>query len=127
MIKVYVKKLSNYPVSVVRIKKFLKKYLSEKCISDCDVSVAIVGRETMLKLARKYLGEKNMLHNVLSFTESEVDKTFISPIDRLYLGEIVICYSKVFEESKSENKRIEDKVLELVAHGAEHLLGNHHK
>lgn len=129
MIKINVKKMSNYPVSGVKIKRHLMNYLGEKGItSDCEATVAVVGRTKMLGLAKKFLSEKNTLHNVLSFTENEVHKNFVyPPKDVNYLGEIVICFPKVFEEAKKENKTLETKVLELVSHGAEHLLGNHHE
>jgi ssRNA-specific RNase YbeY (16S rRNA maturation enzyme) len=45
----------------------------------------------------------------------------------LHLGEIVVCYPKVVEEAKNEDVLIDDKVYELVEHGAFHLLGIHHE
>ena len=134
MITVYVKKKSNYPVSSPKMKNHLRDFLSQKgIVSDADVSLAFVGEKEMLELAKKYLKETNILHNVLSFPYSEgegvgVDKKFLyPPDDTLHLGEIVICYPKVVDEAKKEDKLIDDRVLELVEHGALHLLGEHHK
>ena len=129
MIKVDVKKQSNYPVSSPKIKARLKSYFKEEgIVSDAYVSVALVDEKKMIDLSRKYLKEKGKVHNVLSFTESETTKDFVyPPKEIIYLGEIIVCYPKAFEEANQEGKLIEKKVLELVVHGAAHLLGIHHQ
>ncbi len=128
MIKVNVSKQSNFPVKSSLIKKRLKEFLTkEGIVSDCVVSVAIVGEAKMLEMGRKHLNDK-ILHNVLSFTESEIKGNFIYPPDgKIYLGEIIICYPKVVEEAKEEDVLIDKRACELVEHGALHLLGKHHK
>ncbi len=128
MIKVLVKKEGNYPVKAKTIRGFLQKCLQKGgIVSDAEVSVAVVGEKKMLDLGKKFLHDKK-LHNVLSFTEDEIHDKFIYPPDgKIYLGEIIICYPKVFEEAKFEGKLIDEKVLELIGHGAEHLLGKHHE
>lgn len=127
MIKIYVKKQGNYPVSAPKIKKHLKLLLEKKgIVSDSLVNVSFVGEEKMRKLAKKYLRESS-IHNVLSFPEAEVRGEFVYPQDNIIrLGEIVICYKKVVEEAKKEGKLIDKLVLELVEHAALHLLGEHH-
>lgn len=130
MIKVNVYKQSNYPVSAPKIKKSLKIFLKEKGIkSNAEVSVGIVNRDKMRNLTKKHLKENPpMVHNVLSFTESEVKKDFKMPPDLpIHLGEIVLCFDKVLEEAKKEERLIDEKVEELVKHGALHLLGIHHE
>lgn len=128
MIKVSVVKQSNYPVGASKIKKKLADFLvAQGIVSDAEVSVAIVGEKKMLELGKAYLKDK-ILHNVLSFTPTEVKGNFVYPTDGLlHLGEIVVCYPKVVEEAKDEDVLIDDKVYELVEHGALHLLGIHHK
>ena len=67
MIKIYVKKTSDYPISAVKIKKHLKNFLIKRGIrSDAQVSVAIVGKNTMYSLVKKHLKGDTSLHNVLS-------------------------------------------------------------
>lgn len=121
MIKVDVYKERNYPVSSPKIKKRLREFLGKKgIVSDAQVEVAIVGVGEMRKIDRK-------IHNVLSFTPEESKKKFVYPLDGvIHLGEIIICFPKVVEEAKQEEKLIEEKVYELIEHGAEHLLGIHH-
>lgn len=129
MIKVYVKKQSNYPVSAPKIKKNLEQFLEKQgIVSDAEVSVFIVGEKKMLEFSKKYLKEKGIVHNVLSFPFSENSEGFISPPDDiLRLGDIAVCYAKLVDEAKEEGVLIEDKLQELVEHGALHLLGIHHE
>lgn len=128
MIKVSVYKQSNYPVKSVVIKRQLADFLTrEGMVSDSCVSVALVGRKNMFTLAQRFLQEKHTLHNVLSFTESEVSPRLHFPAGEVInLGEIVVCFPKVLEEAGQENKMVEEKIMELVFHGAKHLMGVHH-
>ncbi|OGM14504.1 rRNA maturation RNase YbeY [Candidatus Woesebacteria bacterium RIFCSPLOWO2_01_FULL_39_23] len=129
MIRVYVKKQSNYPVNAPLLKKRITRFFEgQGIVSDSDVVIAIVGKKAMLDLAKKFLCENKVLHNVLSFTESEVNKKFIeAKKDVNHLGEIVICYPQVVVEANKEDRLIEDKVYELAEHGADHLMGKHHE
>jgi len=134
MIKVSVIKQSNYPVSVTVIKKKLSAFLQKKgIVSDAEISVTIVGEKKMMNIGTKYLKDKK-LHNVLSFTPGEERfvygkaASFAYPPDGIiHLGEIIVCYPKAVEESKGENVLIDEKVYELIEHGAMHLLGIHHE
>ena len=129
MIRVYVKKQSNYPVNVPLIKKELKKFLEKKgLVSDFSVSVSLVSEKVMKDMSAKFLGEKDGLHNVLSFPESEVRGDFEYPsVLPLPLGEIAVCFPVAVEEAKKEGILINTKVIELIKHGALHLLGEHHE
>ncbi len=128
MITVNVSKQSNFPVKSSLIKKRLREFLAkEGIVSDCVVSVAIVGETKMLQMGKKHLKDSS-LHSVLSFTESELKGSFVYPPDgKIYLGEIILCYSKVLEEARDEGILIDKKACELVEHGALHLLGKHHE
>lgn len=128
MIKVYVKKSSSYPVKAKEIKRNLSTLLEQRgIVSRAEVSVALVGEKVMLDLAKKYLKDSK-IHSVLSFPSSETKKKFIYPADEIIrLGEIVVCYPKAVEEAKREGKLIEEKIRELIEHGALHLIGIHHE
>ena len=125
----YVKKQQNYPISTPLIKSKLTKLLTSKGItSDADVTVAIVSKQKMINLAKKYLNENNSVHNVLSFPFLEGNEYFIkAPDNVIHLGDIIICFPKVIEEAKKEGRLINEKAIELVEHGALHLLGEHHE
>lgn len=128
MIKVLISKQSNYPVKSADIKKRLAGFLASRgIVSDADVSIAIVGEAKMLEIGKKYLADKK-LHNVLSFTPDEVKGNFVYPPDgTIHLGEIAVCYSLAVKEASAENVLVDEKVYELIEHGAMHLLGIHHE
>lgn len=128
MIKVSITKQSNYPVAATKIKSRLSSFFKKNgIVSEGEVSVAIVGEKKMYEIGEKYLKD-GKLHNVLSFTPSEVKGQFVYPPDgQIHLGEIIVCYPEVVREAKLENILIDDKVLELVEHSALHLLGIHHE
>ena len=127
MIRVFVTKQSNYPVSVRKIKQVLVSLLEQSgLVSDAEISIALVGEKKMLDLSKKYLND-DKVHNVLSFTDSETKEKFIPPPDGIIrLGEIVICYPEAVKEANQEGKLIEEKIIELIKHGAMHLMGKHH-
>lgn len=128
MIKASVTKQSNYPVNVLAIKKKLAEFLAKNgIVSDAEVIVAIVGEKKMLEIGSKYLKDKR-LHNVLSFVPNEVKGRFVYPPDgKIHLGEIIVCYPLAVEEAGEENVLTDERVYELVEHGALHLLGMHHE
>jgi len=128
MIKAFVSKQSNYPVGVANIKRKLAEFLTKSgIVSDADVSVAIVGEAKMLEVGKKYLKD-NKLHNVLSFVPGEVKGGFVYPPDgKIHLGEIIVCYPQAVKEAKEENVLIDERVYELIEHGALHLMGIHHE
>ncbi len=128
MIKVNITKQSNYPVSTPALRKKMREFLQNKgIVSDAEVSLAIVGEAKMLDLGKKYLNDKNV-HDVLSFTSEEMGEKFVYPPDgKIHLGEVILCYPKIFDAARSENKLIDQKMEELMLHGATHLLGIHHE
>ena len=127
MIKIKVSKQANYPVSGVKIRKFLQAFFKkEGIVSDATANVSLVNETKMLALAKKYYKD-NKLHNVFTFVESEVVKFQKPESIGIDLGEIVVCFPLAVKEAKVEGKLIEERVLELVSHGAMHLLGKHHE
>ncbi len=127
MITVSVKKQKNYLVNTSDLKTYLTTLLDKSgIVSNTKVSVTFVEEKKMLDLSRKYLND-NKVHNVLSFTYSEVaDKFVFPPDDSNHLGEIIVCYPKAKSEAKTEGVTVKQKVQELIEHGALHLIGKHH-
>lgn len=126
MIYISVVKQRNYPVSSIKIKKFLQKFFVDHgIVSSAECNISFVGEAKMLSLAKKYYKDSK-LHDVFSFVESEVGN-FKNISNIMQLGEIVVCFPQVLKEAKEEGKLIEEKVLELIGHSALHLLGIHHK
>lgn len=117
---------SRYKVNRKQIKKVVEStLLREKVFVPSEVSTAIVGGRKMRSLNKKFRNIDKAT-NVLSFPQQEGFKTEFPP-DRLYLGDIVICYPKVVEECALQNMLIDEWVSELVEHSLMHLLGFHHR
>ena len=127
MISVFVKNQSKYSINSNKFKLALTTLLEQRgVVSKTKVSVAIVNEKKMLDISRKYLKD-DKVHNVLSFTYDEVKENFIYPPDNSkYLGEIIVCYSKAKEEARVEGISTDERIVDLVKHGALHLIGIHH-
>lgn len=116
---------SRYKVNRKQIKETVKRVLERQQVAGpVEVSVAIIGSRKMRALNKKYR-DIDKSTNVLSFSQTEGDVT-MQPPDKLYLGDIVLCYPKVIEECARDNMLIDDRVNELVEHSLMHLLGVHH-
>lgn len=99
--------------------------LKQQITSPVEVSVAVIGNRKMRSLNKKYR-DIDKPTNVLSFSQTE-GEAVLQPPDKLYLGDIVLCYPIVIEECARENSLIDDRVNELVEHSLMHLLGFHHR
>lgn len=128
MIKVYVAKTGQYPIKATKVKTFLREFFKKQgIVSDAFVSVAFVGEGKMRQIGKSYYPGDSKVHNVFSFVESEA-KGFVNPKGiGINLGEIVICYPVVVKEAVKEGKLVDKKILELVEHAGQHLMGNHHE
>ena len=128
MIKVLITKQSNYPVKSSVIKKKLAEFFAGNgIVSDAEVSVAMVGEKKMMELGKKFLKD-GKLHNVLSFVPNEIKGGFVYPPDgKIYLGEIIVCFPLAVKEAGEGNVLVDERVYELIEHGAMHLLGIHHE
>ena len=117
---------SRYKVNRKRIKKAVEKVLYDQNVKGpVEVYVAIVGDRKMRELSRKYKGE-DKTRNILSFSLSEGEPTVL-PTDKLRLGDIVISYPYLIKEAAQFEELVDDRMDMLVAHGLNHLLGNHHE
>lgn len=130
MLNVLIKTDSHYKVNRERIRTGIEDFIFRKKIKgDLEVSISIVGDRMMKKLNSQYrsLDEST---DVLSFPlhDASQDSPFVDPPDGiLRLGDVVISYPQVLEDAIWDNMLVEDKLDELVLHGLNHLLGNHHQ
>lgn len=127
MITIKISKQSNYPISGVRVRKYLQEFFKNNgIVSNAECHVSFVNESKMKEIGKKYYRKDDRVHNVFSFVESEVPN-WKHPKDTMFLGEIIVCFPIVVKEAEHEGKLIEEKVLELVGHSGLHLLGIHHK
>ncbi len=123
-IPIYVE--SRYKINRKKIKEtVIKTLLKQQINSPVEVSVAVIGSRKMHALNKKYR-DIDKPTNVLSFSQTE-GEAVMQPPDKLYLGDIVLCYPIVVDECARENSLIDDRVNELVEHSLMHLLGFHHR
>jgi len=103
--------------------------LVKKIQSDAEVSVSIIGDRRMRELNRTYR-HVDETTNVLSFPQndpSQAAKPFVDPPDNiLHLGDIIVSYPQVMVEASEDNMMVDDKIIQLVLHGLDHLMGIHH-
>lgn len=117
---------SRYKVDRKRIKKTVEDVLDENNVkSKSEVSIAVVGNRKMAELNKKFRGKEGPT-NILSFPLSEGEVTPM-PSDMVRLGDIVISYPILIEESARDEMMVDDRVDMLVRHGLLHLMGIHHE
>jgi probable rRNA maturation factor len=118
---------SRYKINRKRLKKSIERTLDENGVkSPVEVSVAIVGDRKMTKLNKKYRGKEGTT-NILSFPISEGEKTPLPQDDIVRLGDIVISYPMLIQESAHEEMLVDDRADMLIQHGLLHLMGIHHR
>lgn len=117
---------SRYKINRRRIKNTVEKVFDRNGVTGAvEVSIAIVGDRKMRALSKKYKGE-DKTRNILSFSLSE-GESIKMPNDKLRLGDIVLSFPQVINDSVRDETLIDDKVDELVEHGLLHLLGVNHE
>lgn len=122
--EVEVKKLTKESSISSQFLKKLASYvlLKEKAPKNAEVSLALVEKEEIKKLNRKYRGE-NALTDVLSFPlkeEENKDEPFL-------LGEVIISPEVVRKQAQKYGNSFKKELSLLVVHGLLHLLGYNHQ
>jgi len=130
MITVLLHTESHFPVDRKKIKAAIEKALVGQVHRNAEVSVSIVGDRRMKELNKTYRN-RDATTDVLSFglndpTVQAPEEFIEAPDDVLRLGDIVLSYPQAVDEAREENKLVDDKIVELILHGLDHLLGKHH-
>jgi probable rRNA maturation factor len=89
--------------------------------SDADLTVVLIGDESIQTLNRDFLGH-DAPTDVLSFPADEPDPE----TGRCYLGDVVISVPRATEQAETRGHTLEAEVQLLVVHGVLHLLGHDH-
>ncbi len=93
--------------------------------AESEVSITLSDDNFVRKLNADYRG-KDKPTNVLSFPLTEDDK-FKTDIDLLCLGDIIMAYETVKQESEDQKKKFRDHYTHLLIHGFLHLLHYDHE
>ncbi len=88
--------------------------------SSAEITVRVVGKQE-IQLLNKTYRNKDKTTNILSFP-------FEAPeyIESDLLGDLVICHEVLVEETKQQNKVLQNHWTHMVIHGILHLLGFDH-
>ncbi len=129
MISVLFQTESHFPVKKSVVTDAIANALAGRLKSPAEVSVTIMGDRRMRELNNTYR-KLDATTDVLSFPQhdpSQPAAPFVEMPDGIIrLGDIVVSYPEAVTQAREENKLVDDKIVELVLHGLEHLLGNHH-
>lgn len=118
---------SRYKVNRKRIQSKIINLLKKHEIGGpVEVSIAIIGNRKMRELSQKYKGE-DKTGDILSFSLTEGESTFLPKDNVLRLGDIVLSYPEVIRQAAEEEMLVDDKIDELLEHGLENLLGINHE
>lgn len=118
---------SRYRVNRKRIASTITNLLKKNQIKGLvEVSIGIIGNRKMRELSQKYKGE-DKARDILSFSLTEGESTYLPKDNVLRLGDIVISYPEVIKQASEEEMLVDDKIDELLEHGLNNLLGINHE
>jgi len=119
--EVFINNENNYsiPINIEEVVKSTLIYL--KSPLDISVGVSFIDEIEMIELNGQYIGYAHST-DVLSFESNEVDPE----TGFLFLGDIIICYPYVQNQSNNLGNQLENEILLMVIHGLLHLSGFDH-
>ncbi len=130
MVTVLFQTESRYPTARKKIVAAIQSHLLGKIRRPAEISVTIIGDRRMRQLNRQYR-QLDETTDVLSFplhdSSQRSEISFIdAPDDVLRLGDIAVSFPQAVREAGEDNMLVDDKIVFLVLHGLDHLLGIHH-
>jgi rRNA maturation RNase YbeY len=106
-------------VSRARVREAATAALTADHVSDAMLSITFVGRATISRLNRRYLGHEGPT-DVISFGLERVGKR------GAVVGDIYICADVARENARVQGISAGEELLRLVVHGTLHVLGYDH-
>ncbi|HEU4748861.1 MAG TPA: rRNA maturation RNase YbeY [Gemmatimonadaceae bacterium] len=106
-------------ISPSRIRQAAIAALEAERVKDAMISITFVGRATITRLNRRYLGHRGPT-DVISFGLGRIGKR------GAVLGDIYICAEIARENARRQNVGAGEELLRLVIHGTLHVLGHEH-
>ena len=129
MVRILFKTDSHYTVDRERLRSTIKAFLADRKVTgNVELSISVVGDRMMQKLNRQCRSSDSTT-DVLSFPLIDWSSVpFVDPPDGiLRLGDIVVSYPQAVLSASEEEKMVDDIIDELVIHGLQHLMGQHHE
>lgn len=119
------KKIKKCGFSDKQIKKIIDYALRSvyKKSADCEISIHLVGEQSIKKLNYKYRGI-NKITDVISFATQDV---FWGKDTDKDLGDLFICPKKIEKQAKEFFVSYEEEFVRILIHGVLHLCGFDHQ
>ena len=130
-IKIEINNLTDSPVVKNFFQKIFRCVLSQLKLKNLEnktisLSLALVSDKEMKKMNKTYR-KRNTSTDVLSFCEFEkTDELRKTTLKKIFLGEIILCYTDIKEYARKKNKNLREELGEVFAHGVLHTLGFSH-
>jgi probable rRNA maturation factor len=130
-IDITVKRGTGFSCSHAWMRETVKAVLSaEKIAESVSLDILITNDRQIRRMNKKYRGIDRPT-DILSFAlneKNELDIDFPPEQDGVNnLGEIIISYPRVTEQSDEHGVTVEDEFTLLITHGILHLLGYNHE
>ncbi|MFN4213068.1 MAG: rRNA maturation RNase YbeY [Microgenomates group bacterium] len=107
---------SRYKIERKKIRSFTNQLLKDKgVIYNFDLNIIFVGKNKMRQISQKYKQE-NVALPVLSFAYNQKQE------DKIFLGEIFICYPQAVLLAAQRNKKVDDIIVSLIKHGLDSIV-----
>ncbi len=119
---------TKYDVDLDLIKRTAKAALEYENFSDnTEISVTVVSLDDIHQINLEHRGIDRPT-DVLSFPLIDFtrDKLPKDKSEKIYLGDIVLCYDKVLSQAKEYGHSVERELAFLTAHSMLHLMGYDH-
>lgn len=99
--------------------------------NDLEFSIILTDNEEIASLNKQFR-KKDKATNVLSFpafNNDEIAKINFKKTQNnyLFLGDVILSYDKIKQESEEQNKIFKSHLIHLILHSILHLLGFDHK
>ena len=117
---------TEYTVDFSLIEKTAKAALEYEHFTDnTEISVTIVSLDDIHKINLEHRGIDRPT-DVLSFPLIDFTRDKLPENEKVYLGDIVLCYDKVLSQAKEYGHSVERELAFLTAHSMLHLMGYDH-
>ncbi len=117
---------TKYDVDYELIEKTVKNSLEYENFSDnTEISVTIVGLDEIHQINLEHRGIDRPT-DVLSFPLIDFTRDKLPENEKIYLGDIVLCYDKVLSQAEEYGHSTERELAFLTAHSMLHLMGYDH-
>ena len=123
------KKIKNIKsLTLAVLNKTLQEIKYFKLCPGAEVTIKLTDDPELLMLNNAFFN-KNKPTNVLSFPFYEViegEFTLLTNSKKLYLGDIALSYTTIYNESVQQDKNFQAHFMHLLIHGILHLCGYDH-